>query len=302
MSLRLLSAAGALASLICVSRPAAAFCRTTTCDPTDPAQACELQGSCIVSGFPLFWPSLCVSFAVQQDGTRLRKIPFDVVSEVVGDGYLKWLSADCGGGQHPSLKIVTQGAAICNEQVYNQDGPNANVWMFRDDEWPYASLSGDMLALTTVTFNVDNGEIFDVDVEINSVQYELSLTDTDVKNDLPSIVTHEAGHFLGLSHSEVEEATMYLQYPAGSIEFRSLAADDMAGICDAYKPDRQPRTDSCSPRRGFISACEESTSDGTCSCATPGRSTETGGAALAAVALASFVARRRHHRRSPPLC
>jgi MYXO-CTERM domain-containing protein len=296
MSVRLFSAAGALAALMCVSGKAAAWCRTTTCDPTDPKEVCQFAGQCNVSGSKLFWPSLCVSFAVQKDGTRLRQIPSEVVSEVVSDGYLTWLGADCGAGQHPSLKIVTQGTAICDQQVYNQDGPNANVWMFRDDKWPYATVAGHTLALTTVTFNVDNGEIFDVDVEINSVQNELSLGDTDIKNDLLSIVTHEAGHFLGLSHSEVTDATMFATYKAGSIALRDLTADDMAGICDAYPPDRQPRTDSCSPRRGFISECEEP-QPASCSCTTPGRSTQTGGAALAAVVLAFFVARRRPHHR-----
>jgi len=296
MSARLLSAVGALASLMCWSATAAAWCRTTTCDPTDNKETCEFRGECVVSGFELFWPSLCVSFAVQQDGSRLRDIPLDVVSEVVGDGYLTWLAADCGGGQHPSLRIVTQGAAICNQQIYNQDGPNANVWMFRDDKWPYESVAGHTLALTTVTFNVDNGEIFDVDVEINSVQNELSLDETAVKNDLPSIVAHETGHFLGLSHSEVAAATMYKTYKTGSLDLRTLDPDDVAGICAAYPPNRPAQTDSCSPRRGFVRECQDAP-EASCACATPVRITENGVTALAVVVLASFVARRRHHRR-----
>jgi MYXO-CTERM domain-containing protein len=293
MSARLLCAVGALGSLMCWSAAAAAWCRTTTCDPTDQNETCEFRGKCNVSGSALYWPSLCVSFAVQKDGTHLRDIPANVVSEVVSDGYLTWLAADCGGGEHPSLRIVTQGEAICNQQTYNQDGPNANVWMFRDDKWPYVSVAGHTLALTTVTFNVDNGEIFDVDVEINSVQNELSLDDTDVKNDLASIVTHEAGHFLGLSHSEITSATMFETYKAGSIELRTLDPDDMAGICAAYPPNRQPRTDSCSPRRGFVSECEDPPPE-SCACATPGKNTQSGGAALAFLLLASLVTRRRH--------
>jgi len=317
------AAASALAAAICLAQPAAAWCRATTCNPA--AEPCEVQDGCIVTGFPQFWGSRCVSFAVQQAGTPLRAIPYEVAIEVISDGYRAWMNADCGGGVPPLIEIATQGAAICDQHVYNQDGPNANVWMFRDDEWPYDSVPGAAFALTTVTFNVETGEIFDADVEINSVQNELSLDPTldpsVVTNDLPSIVTHEAGHFLGLSHSSVEEATMFTTYAAGSIELRTLAADDMAAICAAYPPDRQPSTDSCEPRHGFVSECaapepppdpdpppaggsagSENASDGsepkpvTCGCTIPGRAGEQGLIPIAVLAMTSLMFRRRVRR------
>jgi hypothetical protein len=283
------------------------------------AEQCEVQDGCIVTGFPLFWGSRCVSFAVQQDGTPLRAIPFDVAIEVISDGYRAWMNADCGGVP-PLLEIATQGPAICGQQIYNADGPNANVWMFRDEEWPYDSVAGAAFALTTLTFDTGTGEIFDADVEINSVQNELSLDPTIVTNDLPSIVTHEAGHFLGLSHSGVQEATMFTTYVAGSTEMRTLAADDMAAICAAYPPDRQPLTDSCEPRRGFVSECvatepapepppdpdpapadggANNVSDGkpvTCGCTLPGRSGENALLSIAVLAMAALPVRRRSAR------
>jgi hypothetical protein len=282
-----------------------------------------VQDGCIVSGYPVFWASRCVSFDVQQNGTPLRGIPYDVAMQVISDGYFTWQAADCGGGVPPLLDVATHNGAICDQRVYNDVGPNANVWMFRDDEWPYDGVPGAAFALTTVTYDLENGEIFDADVEINSVQNELSLDATTVTNDLPSIVTHEVGHFLGLSHSSVQEATMFVTYVAGSTELRTLAADDMAAICAVYPPDRQPWTDSCEPRGGFVSECaatqppppvpapepdpppaegsggSANASDGnegkpvTCGCTMPGRSGDNVLSSLAVLVTASLMLRRR---------
>jgi MYXO-CTERM domain-containing protein len=51
--------------------------------------------------------------------------------------------------------------------------------------------------------------------------------------DLQAILTHEAGHFLGLAHSVDTSAIMYAFYSPGSIH---LTPDDVAGICTIYPP------------------------------------------------------------------
>src|SRR6185436_4346321 len=105
------------------------------------------------------------------------------------------------------------GPATCTEVLYNQNGPNQNVIVFRDDKWPYSD-PNNTLGLTTVTFNADTGEIYDADMELNATAKNLSTSVAVPANgfDLLSVVTHEAGHFLGLAHATSATSTMYASY------------------------------------------------------------------------------------------
>ena len=62
-----------------------------------------------------------------------------------------------------------EGPVECDQVQYNQDQPNQHVIIFRDDVWPYDD-SNNTLALTTVTFDPDTGELYDADMEINSTE------------------------------------------------------------------------------------------------------------------------------------
>jgi MYXO-CTERM domain-containing protein len=58
---------------------------------------------------------------------------------------------------------------------------------------------------------------------------------------LDYVVTHEAGHFLGLAHSDDADALMYAHYKN---EEATLHADDIAAIC-ALEPATEPETKGC---------------------------------------------------------
>jgi hypothetical protein len=92
-------------------------------------------------------------------------------------------------------------------------------------------------------------------MEVNSTQH-LSVEDPvpPTAYDLQSIVTHEAGHFLGLAHSLVPTSTMVAQYTSGTQTFRMLDPDDGAGICAVFPPDAPAQCD-VAPRQGFSPAC-----------------------------------------------
>ena len=51
--------------------PAAAYCRTTTCDPEGVGDdACRTdEDGCEVGGHLLYWSSRCATFSVQRDGS-----------------------------------------------------------------------------------------------------------------------------------------------------------------------------------------------------------------------------------------
>jgi hypothetical protein len=254
--LPLLLGATSAAALALAASPddAEAFCRTSSCPGVGTSKVCSPPegNDC---GLPVFWPKDCVSFSLQEDASA--EVPYDVAEAVFEEAFAKWTGAACPGGGTPHIKVVKTAPIECSTHEYNQSAElgNANVMIFRDAKWPHAG-AGSTLALTTVTYNVKDGEIYDADMEVNSAEIALTTGDTDVQFDLPSIITHEAGHFLGLSHSREEGATMAAEYKPGTIDLRDLSDDDIAGICAIYPPG-DPIPDACDsrPRHGFSARC-----------------------------------------------
>ena len=166
------------------------------------------------------------------------QVSFQEFDRVTRASFGAWNQVRCGG-RMPSILFTMLGKLSCAAQEFNDEKGNANIVLFRDGEWPYEGQSS-VLALTTLTFGADSGIIYDADLEIKADPGAVRLTTSDsgVDTDLQSILTHEAGHMLGLAHSKVEGATMQATYPPRSINFRSLEEDDLAGLCAAYPPDR----------------------------------------------------------------
>jgi hypothetical protein len=275
------SAAAALGSLVVAfASDASAFCRTKACDNKpayddvwqempDPPCTRDAFG-CPVNGTPLHWPATCISFDVQRDGSASDGIDYETASAVINEAFAIWQAADCEG-QPPSLVVRDHGAVVCNQVEYNQEQPNANLFTFRDRDWPYKNAE-DTLALTTITYNTETAEIYDADVELNSFDAAFTITDEPelIDADLLSVVTHEVGHFLGLSHAPQRAATMYPDYSPKDTHQRTLDADDAAGICEIYPPGRGVGA-SCEPRHGFSSECAVA-EDGGCGIARGTRS------------------------------
>jgi len=250
---------GALALLaICLDATSAlAFCRTTTCDANDPTENCEKDQAtgCLISGLPLSWRSSCVTVGVQQLGSPKNGFSYDDVAAVVEQAFGSWMQADCGG-RGPSIDVELIGAIECGLSEYNQERGNANVVVFREDEWPYVGASN-AIGLTTTRFDTKTGALWDADIELNGATQSLSIGDPITGDDLLSVLTHEAGHFLGLSHTFDGAATMRAIYDplSDGDSFRSLEADDVAGICSIYPIGRRTPTSSCENRHGFSAQC-----------------------------------------------
>lgn len=294
-----------MAWLLVLGAPAtaAAYCRTMTCDPMVSTCALEAGDSgCIREGVGLFWPLRCIGIALQKDASR--QVNFSEFERVARAAFGAWNNVDCDG-QPPSIQTDFVGSVTCDKQQFNEDWGNANILIFRDDRWPYHGQSS-VLALTTLTFGVTSGTIYDADMEINAVPslVALSTSDSNVKIDLQSILTHEAGHLLGLAHSSVDGATMVPMYVPGSTSFRDLSPDDRAGICAIYPPDRAglPVCDFRGPTprsQGFSELCggedkppPEPEKEKGCSChQAPSTSSIEGIGGL--VAIAAYLFRRR---------
>jgi hypothetical protein len=269
---------------------------------------------CWTQGLPLFWKNACVSYDLQKEASRY--VSLQQAEDAFAQAFAKWTSTACPtngtGPSRVSIDVRDLGPVDCNVVEYNTDGPNQHVILFRDNEWPHNDINN-TLALTTVTFNPDTGEIYDADMEVNTFQQRPTLTDPIPPDgyDFQSIVTHESGHFLGLAHSGDPHATMFAHYQPGSTAMRSLTNDDIEGICTVYRPDgtrsvannQVVEEDACdpTPRHGFTTQCtppQKKTSTGCGQSRIAGGPGADGAGALGLVAALASLGRRRFAKKT----
>ena len=226
---------------------ASAFCQTTT--------KTKLTGSeCITAGTPLRWERQCITFTVESDDPSVR--------DAVDRSFATWADIDCGGQRIGLSLRQTQETANCTLAEYNSDAPNMNAILFVEDWADHAELPVDAFAVTLVWNLKDTGEIVDADMLLNPTLGNLTIcgsacADQDNDIDIQNVVTHEAGHFLGLANTNVDGATMSPTAPVGQTEKRDLADDDVQGLCTIYR-DFGPA--SCTsgnyvPKHGFSVEC-----------------------------------------------
>lgn len=295
--MRVLASLLAAAVVLAFVPRASAFCRTTT----DGSFVWTPAKPCADKGVPLSWASSCVGWSVQRSASV--QVDLATARSLVADAFAQWsgaaCNASCGGAPgKPTITAQDLGPVDCGEVEYNQKGDNANVVVFRDGAWPN---DGVALALTTVTYRLDTGEIYDADVEVqsNPLQVKLGIKDPIASDeyDLRSILTHEIGHFLGMAHTQAVNATstMFERYNAGQTFMRDIAADDACGICTIYPPTRKATCD-VTPNGGLGNTCGggDPTVKG-CGCSLPGEGETTSGA-LATLALGVVWATRRRRR------
>ncbi|MAZ48760.1 MAG: hypothetical protein CME65_09360 [Halobacteriovoraceae bacterium] len=123
--------------------------------------------------------------------------------------------------------------------VYNTSGTasfsdSANSIIFTND---FSFFSSGVLAVTVLSFNSTSGTINSGDILINqsvSNFVELTVDETESSLDkayLGDIITHELGHLLGLSHSEVVGSSMTFSVFKNQ---HTLHSDDHAAINHSY--------------------------------------------------------------------
>jgi hypothetical protein len=282
-----------VASLVLLAAgDARAFCRMTT-------EMSTAGDTCATEGEPLEWRKPCISVSVverHETGTE-----FDRVRNVVDDSFATWMDVACDGRQIGLDVRQTIQLAECEEPEYNPRAPNANTIVFVKD-WAGRELPHDAFGLTLVWHSPEDGEIFDADMQINETLGELgicggvcSLAQVDMQN----VITHEAGHFFGLGHSDVRDATMSARASVGEVSKRDLHQDDRDGLCAIYgrNPPAMCEESDHVPDNGFSPACfagvEQGDENGACSASRPGRERGAGAAGLLGWALAALYARRR---------
>jgi MYXO-CTERM domain-containing protein len=183
-----------------------------------------------------------------------------------------------------------------------------------------AAHQSNTLMLTTIASNTRTGEIVMAATEVNAFYVRWAdlaahpemQTDPPTIHDLQNALTHELGHFIGLDHNcvagdpfpwpkdgtgnhavscvaaddTIREATMFFMSNPGDLEKRTLAADDVAGLCGVYPIANDPKK--CTPPDGMIHVHLKKSGCGCDVAPTPG-----GIAALVVLAALSLASRRR---------
>lgn len=256
---------------------ALAFCRTMTADV--PASQQPSGADCYPAGTQgslLFWSNSCVGWSMQSAPSS--KVDVTAATGLVAAAFGAWADAACPSGGKPSIAFANNGPVACTAVGFQPQGANQHVIAFREDAWPHAGQANATLALTTLTFNKRTGEIVDADMEINTAEMTISLAPQPPANayDFQSIVTHEVGHFLGLAHSVETSATMYARYSPGQVSIRNLSSDDIAAVCEVYRPSGERSVSAsaaasgllagaacdATPYGGFSTACDGAASGG----------------------------------------
>lgn len=107
----------------------------------------------------------------------------------------------------------------------NQNG--LNEIYFSDD--PSIFNGPGVASVTLITFKENTSEILESDIVINSsIQFNSVSMSTLY---LGNVLTHELGHLVGLSHSQVHSSSMFYQLSLGQ---HQLENDDKAGIYSLY--------------------------------------------------------------------
>lgn len=229
-------------ALACLPRTARAYCLSTTRSDFVPTE----EQPCDTEGKPLFWNTRCVDLHVHRAASS--QVPLATAREVLASSLSVWEAVRCppAGAACPSTReaapsiIAREAGPTACDAGYEREGLNTNVLIFRDRDWGH---DPGMIALTTLSYRVADGEILDGDIEVNSdpetMEFSVGAPRADAY-DLHSVITHEAGHFLGLAHTQSAngQATMRPRYDPGDTSMRDLGDDDMCGLCAAAPPTR----------------------------------------------------------------
>lgn len=178
------------------------------------------------AGARAHWVQRKVEFAVASSGNMPSK-----ARELVVTAFQTWQKA-LGANLELTFTGYSSGSTGYDESLPKA---NENLVTWRAKGWEHHPQA---LALTFVHYKLNSGEIVDADIEINAEHHKFAFTlqgegqGTGV--DLQSVITHEAGHFLGLAHSEHPQATMHASVAAGETNKRSLHEDDRTGLNALY--------------------------------------------------------------------
>jgi hypothetical protein len=235
--------------LLLVTTEAWGFCRQNSCsdairldcpqfeepDNCTPVEVKCSRGAdgCINQGNTLYRTSSCLSYAVARGNSSVFGLTDDGFASLVAQAFTYWSQVDCGNGQHPGFSIQSTGLVTASGPYFcREPSLNTSTW-FLTRAW---TRNAELVGYETSSSSVEDGEVFDADVELNVDKILKDFPGANMPDVLLAIATHETGHFLGLAHSLDPKAVMYEAYSRTGLVSRPVTADDIAGICALFPP------------------------------------------------------------------
>jgi hypothetical protein len=226
--------------LVGTAGSAHAYCRTHTRD--SPPSTCP--DSCQQLGVPLAWGTPNLHYTFNERG--FPDLDDDALRRLFAQAAEPWTSVTCDG-EPIGLDLVARAETTdltVGPELGPRREPNENAIAYLSpEEWNAEKLGNKAYATTAVWYDTNTGELLGADMLFNATMgpfgecAESGCTSPGPRVDLRNVATHEFGHFLGLAHSDVEDATMYCNAPLNELSKRTLAADDLAGLCAIYPPE-----------------------------------------------------------------
>ncbi len=147
----------------------------------------------------------------------------------IDSAFQSWNDA-CGVG-YSNQGTTSLGVSSVNPGNEVTDGNSIVTW--QETGWVYGPST---IGITFTWFDGGNGVIGEADMLLNGDDYVWSTSGSSTAMDVEAIVAHEAGHYLGLGHTGVSEATMFATVADGETKKRSLHSDDINGGQHLYGP------------------------------------------------------------------
>jgi hypothetical protein len=222
-----------------------AYCRTTTAE----SLATSCPEVCQITGLPLYWPKRDLTYVLNERG--FPDLSPTQLQSILATAFGAWEKVQCEGGASIDLSIEQLPGRTQLEVGPRVNEPNDNVIVHIPEiDWDDDPRA---FAITKIWYNKKNGHILGADMQFNGTMDPFGeCLDKDgcagsALTDLRNVVTHEAGHFLGLAHSDEPDSTMWCDAAPGDVDKRDLDVDDVAGLCAIYGPNAQPDPDAPSP-------------------------------------------------------
>jgi hypothetical protein len=195
----------------------------------------------------VYQPNSCFHYSVNYQGSD--NVLLDDLLDIVNASFSAWQQVNCS-----FFHFVETEPTSVDRAEFNQNKGNVNllVWRETEEDWHVdQNHNTNTIALTSVTYDTNTGDMLDADIEFNGAYFDFGNAENPGSSDivdLQTVITHEIGHTIGLDdlYDAIDSAsTMYgmdIHRSDGSptTDKRDLAEDDIAGLCYLYPANEDP--------------------------------------------------------------
>ena len=176
------------------------------------------------------------------------RVPITELEAILTESWVEWERPCCSDWRS------TYAGRTNGNPINNRD--SRHIIGFEESQWPAQLGDARFTLAVTLPAWTRTCLLVSADMLFNAARHTFTTTGRG-GTDLQAIATHEAGHWLGLGHSAVRQATMFESYSGGTSQ-RNLHPDDVDGVCSLYPGDCGCTSDADCSRAGEVCL------DGTC--------------------------------------